>query len=219
MATDLELATVKHRYAFGGDPLPSVTTITGLLDSNGKSSRMAGAAVKLTKQGLNYRKEWNDKMYRGTRVHNSLDRWLRGLDAEVEPGDQGFMDAAEKYLIDHPLERPHVERIVVGDGWGGRLDTCGESLIEDWKTGSEREQHVIQMAAYANGRGFALYDGSGAFTGIEPMPYITDARCVYLQEDGSYHKVDYSHAELIAAYAAFEGLLAVHRWMKGREAA
>lgn len=217
--TDLELAERKHKYKFGALTHPSVTTITGLLDADSKSARMAGAAAKIAREGGNYRAEWKAKADRGTRVHGYIENWLRGQDADVLPGDEGYLNAAESYLADYPHERLYVERIVVGDGWGGRLDTCGLELIEDWKTGSAYETHAIQQAAYAHGRGFAIYDSDGSFADLEPMPQVKAARCVYLHEDGSYDKADYPRSELIAAYAVFEGLLATYRWLKGREAA
>lgn len=214
--SDLERAARKHEYCFGGVPLPSVTRITGLID-NGKAAAMAGAAAKITREGGNYRSEWKEKAERGTRIHGYIEMWLAGEDAAPEPGDEGFLDAAEKYLIDQPQEWHRVEPIVVGDGYGGRLDAMTLTAVRDWKSGAQYDEHIIQLAAYVNGLGLALYDPSGNFVGYEPMPDIKSAGCVYLREDGTYLPTEYSREELDEAFNVFCGLLDVYNWLKGRK--
>ena len=59
--SDWEWAT-KHRYAVWpqGICAPGVTTVTGLLD-NGKAGAFAYAAAKLTREGVDYKAEWEAK--------------------------------------------------------------------------------------------------------------------------------------------------------------
>lgn len=220
---DLELAAKKHLYRFGTTPFPSVTRITGLLDDQ-KSFRMAGAAAKIAGAGGNYRAEWKAKADRGTRVHGNIEQWLDGEDAEMLPSDAGFLDAAEKYLTDHPHEWLFMERMVVGNGYGGRLDAIGRDekqrlALRDWKTGREYDEHVMQLAAYVFGKGLAIYDEEGNFCGAQTMPVIEVASCVYLHEDGTYDAPEHDRNELAEAYEAFRALLDVHTWLQGRKAA
>lgn len=223
MPSDLELATQKHRYRFGGgDPFPSVTAITGLLD-DGKSGKMSAAAAKITRESGDYRAEWKAKADRGTRVHKAIEAWLRGEDVEVEPGLGSYLDAAEKYLVENPHEWLHVEPIIVGNGWGGRLDAIGRMpdgriAIRDWKSGRQYKEHALQVAAYAYGLGIARYDETGMYFGHGDMPTIDVAGCVYLTAEGTYTFTEYGPTELEDAYDAFRGLLNAHYWLKGRAA-
>lgn len=218
--TDLELAEQKHRYRFHGEDLPSVTQITGLIDDN-KAARMAAAAVRITKEGGDYRKVWKDKADRGTRVHGNIERWLAGETAEVQGDDEGYLDAAEKFLTDRPHEWLFTERVVIGDGYGGRIDTIGKDLatngrsLIDWKTGKPYDAHLMQLAAYVYANGFAVYDENGSVMDyLQEMPRLTAASCVYLNEGGTYEERRYWATDLHAAYDAFMGLLDVHRWLR-----
>lgn len=220
--TDLELA-LAHKYKFNNGHVPGSTTITGLVDDQ-KSGRMAGAAAKITREGGNYRAEWKAKTDRGTRVHGYMERWIDNEDAHIVPGDAGFLDAGGKFFVDHPHEWMHVERIIVGDGYGGRMDAIGldehrRVVLRDWKTGREYDEHIMQLASYVFGLGFAMYDTDGMFCGLEPIPHIEVASCVYLNEDGTYTAPEHDRDELAEAYDAFCGLLGVYNWLKGRKAA
>ena len=69
--SDLQLAESRHRYKDPrtGQLTVSVTSVVGNLDTGDKLGAGAGAAVKLTKAGVDYRKLWNDKRDLGSRVH------------------------------------------------------------------------------------------------------------------------------------------------------
>src|ERR1039458_4114571 len=102
--TDYE-AALDHRYRWlDSTPLVNVTAISGCLDIDGKSSAFAGAAVKLTKAGLDHRAEWKAKSDRGTRIHAHMEAWLRGEDVEQADDEKGYLDALECLLLDHDPE-------------------------------------------------------------------------------------------------------------------
>jgi hypothetical protein len=216
--TDLQ-AALKHKYRLpSGTPVVSVTAISGLLDIGGKSSAFAGAAVKLTKQGVDYRAEWRAKAERGTRVHTYCEAFLRGEPAEVAEGDGGFVDALEKWMVaERPVMRAQ-ECIVLSDtGYGGRLDLLatinGEEWLIDVKGGKPYPiEHTLQLAAYRYADGVAIYDEAGALKSIDspPLRRIERAGCLYLREDGTYSMTPYPADH--DAFLTFRQLLDAHRW-------
>lgn len=195
--TDLELAE-KHKYRnLAGDICINVTGVTGMLDDDGKSSKMAGSAAKLTREGENYRAVWNAKMVRGTRVHTGAERWLRGEDADVLPEDQPYFDALAAFFKDKNPTPIEIERIVLSDeGFGGRFDFIAEfdglNTLVDIKTGrSYFIEHTLQLSAYRFSDGMAVYNGEGTLERIDPLPRIDRAGCLYLSDEGTYEFREY----------------------------
>ena len=218
--TDLERAE-KHKYRLpNGEIAVNVTTISGLLD-DGKSGAFAGAAVKLTREGKNYREEWSTKADRGSRVHGHLEDWLHGKPTAVLDEDAGPVDALEKFFVDHQPKRIEVEPIVLCDrGYGGRLDTIvtidGETALIDLKTGKKYvTEHTLQLSAYRFADGVAVYDDDGMLTGLRPLPPIDWAGCLYVHDDGTYDLIRYPADE--AAFAIFCSLLEAWRWCRTPE--
>lgn len=217
MVTDLSLALEKHDYRLAGQKLVNVTAISGLLD-DGKSGAFAGAAVKLTKEGLNYRDEWKASGERGTRVHGHVESFLKGEAIDCLPSDMGYVDAAEKFMLDREPEAIELEEIVLSsEGYGGRFDIIahldGHIALIDVKTGKPYAvEHTLQLSAYRYAEGIAVYDEDGAVSGLRGMPLIERTYCLYLREDGSYDLREYPADE--QAFAIFRGLLAAHRWTR-----
>lgn len=220
-ATDRDLA-LRHKYRLpNGELAVSVTAISGLLDIDGKSSAFAGAAVKLTREGLNYREEWKAKGERGTRIHGHCEAFLRGEEIDQLDEDAGFVDALEKFMADHDPEVIHLEEIVLSDkGYGGRFDMivsprtgpyAGQTLLVDLKTGRKYPVEVsMQLAAYRYADGIARYDEDGALAGVEPLPSVDLCAGLYVAEDGNYDLTPYPADEM--AYATFCALLRAHKW-------
>jgi len=218
--TDLELAEA-HRYVWtpGGAPGVNVTTISGLMD-DGKSSAFAGSAVKITKAGGDYRAEWREKGERGTRVHGYIEAWLRGEDVQAQVDEQGFLDAAEKFILDHAPEPIETEAILLGEGYGGRADLiavltdgewAGETVLLDWKTGASYPvEHTLQLAAYRFAAGIGVYDENGTLVDRRPVPAVDRCGCVYVREDGTYRLAWYPAD--VRAYRAFVCLLDAYTW-------
>jgi len=223
LTTDLELAT-KHKYKLmSGEVGINVTAVTGLLDDEGKSSRMAGAAAKLTREGQNYRQVWKSKMERGTRIHGHCEAWLRGENVNVIRDDQPFMDGLAKFFYDLKPQPVEIERVVLSHlGYGGRFDSIlrfptGEQWLVDLKSGSPHfVEHSCQLAAYAKADGMARYDREGQLMGLEPLPRIDYAGCLYLTEDGDYTLTEYP---VERAWPIFTHLLDVYKGLVDLKAA
>lgn len=211
--SDAELAE-RHRYRLpNGDVAISVTSICRLLD-DGKSMGFAHAAVKL---GPDFKKEWDAKAERGSRLHAHFERWLSGKDVDALDDELGYLDALEAFFKDYQPTTIAVERVVLSSaGYGGRFDTIveidGVPWIVDLKNGKQhRIEHTMQLAAYRYADGMAVYDDMGAFSHVEPLPLIDRAACLYLSDDGSYVFREYPADR--DAFGAFLNLLLVHRWL------
>lgn len=215
--SDLEQALTKHKYTLNGQPLINVTAISGLLD-DGKSGAFAGAAVKLTKEGVNYREEWKSRAERGTRVHSHCESFLRREPIDCLESDMGYVDAVEKFMTDYDPILIELEEIALSElGYGGRFDMIvrlgDQTVLLDLKTGSPYAvEHTLQLSAYRFADGIAMFDEDGNEAGLRPMPKIDRAGCLYVQGDGSYTLTYYPADE--SAFAQFCALLHVHQWTR-----
>lgn len=202
--SDLDLA-LKHKYRLlDGSVAINVTGVTGLLDDDGKSSKMAGAAAKITREGGNYRAEWNEKMKRGTRVHTACESWLRKEDATFPAEDAPYVDSLAAFFKEKNPKAIEIERVVLSPlGYGGRFDFIAEfdglTTLVDVKTGREYFiEHTLQLAAYRFSGGMAVYGEDGNLASIDPLPRIDRAGCLYLSDEG------YTFREYPADEEAFE---------------
>ena len=217
--SDLEQA-LAHKYRLNDKPLVNVTAISGLLD-DGKSGAFAGAAVKLTKEGLNYREEWKASGERGTRVHGHVDDFLNHRPINCLPSDMGFVDAIEKFMTDREPHTFESEQIVLSEhGYGGRFDLVvemdGETWLLDAKTGRPYPvEHTLQLSAYRYATGIAIYGSDGTLMSLREMPYIDRTGCLYLREDGTYSLTEYPASK--EAFEVFLGLLRAHQWTRTDE--
>jgi hypothetical protein len=222
MKTDLDLAKM-HRYRLpSGEIGINVTAISGFLD-DGKSSGFAGAAHKLAQEGKYFREEWKAKGERGTRIHKHLNSWLLGHDIECEPDERGYVDALEKFIVEHDPVLIETEAIVLSEwGYGGTLDLIarmrqgpweGMTGIIDLKTGAPYSvEHTLQLCAYRESDGLAEYDEGGMLSGLRELPKIDFAACLYVHEDGSYDLIHYPADD--KAFQAFHDLLGVYQWTR-----
>lgn len=218
-ASDLSLALGKHRYRTpNGEIAVSVTAISGFID-DGKSAAFAGAAMKL---GPGYRSIWKAKADRGTRVHGHLEKFLTGEDIDQADDEKGFVDALEKFIIEHEPAMVEQEAIVLSDlGYGGRFDLLAtladddhQSLgLIDLKTGSPYAvEHTLQLSAYRYADGIATYDEDGNLSNLRPLPQIDWTACLYVADDGTYRLVRYPADE--TAFRAFCALLEAYKWTR-----
>jgi hypothetical protein len=219
--SDLEQAVVKHKYRLlSGEVAVNVTAISGLLD-DGKSSAFAGAAMKLERQGLNYREEWKAKAERGSRVHAHCEAFLKGQEVDVRDDEHGFVDAVEAFLKNEQPEVIELEQITLSThGYGGRFDMIvamrGENWLLDLKTGNSYAiEHTLQLSAYKYADGIAVYSDEGELTGVRPLPPIDKTGCLYVRADGSYYIAEYPADEV--AFSHFVNLLKVYQWTRTNE--
>lgn len=211
--TDMELATA-HRYVLpSGEMGINVTRITGMLDL-GKSTGMAWAAARITRDGGNHSKEWAAKRDRGTALHNHCEAWLRGDEVAATADEAPYLDALETFFHDHNPKPIEIERVVLSNmGYGGRFDFIanidGVTTLADLKTGRAYDlEHTLQLAAYRFADGMAVYGEEGSLVALEPLPLIERAGCLYLSASGAYTFEDYPAD--IDAWVLFCSLLDTH---------
>ena len=219
--SDLEQAVVKHKYRLlSGDVAVNVTAISGLLD-DGKSGAFAGAAVKLTKAGENYREVWKAKGERGSRVHGHCEAFLKGEDTEVRDDEHGFVNALEAFMDEYKPEVLELEQITLSaHGYGGRFDMIVRMGDENWlldlKTGSPYPiEHTLQLAAYRHSDGIAVYSGTGELASLRPLPAIDKAGCLHVREDGTFCIHQYPADEV--AFDHFCNLLKIYQWTRNEQ--
>jgi hypothetical protein len=220
--SDRQFADSKHRYTDPrtGERLISVTSITGCFDPDGqKASRMAGAAVKIEREGGNYREIWGAKTNTGSRVHDYAHRWMEGEWADVTDEDQPYVDAFTKFCNEYEPEWIEAERAVVSSlGYGGRFDGIGyfddAFVLADYKTGRKYPtQLTLQLTGYKNADGMIVYDEDGWAVDLDPMPHIDRCAGLYLHGDGTY-ELTYCDVN-DASWAAFQALLRAKQWATG----
>lgn len=217
--SDLTLALDAHKYVVepGGKPQVNITAIAKLLDIGGKSSAFAGAAVKISKEGGDYRKIWKESGELGTRVHGYMENFMTGVAIDYQEGEAGYVHALETFIKErNPQNYIAPEFVVISPehGYGGRGDllvTFDDQLtLCDLKSGKKYAvEHTLQLAAqrYAE---LAVYNDEGVLTGSHPMPQIDRAGCLYVEADGNYEFVTYpADAE---AWNVFLGLLDAYNW-------
>lgn len=216
--TDVELAEAHKYKLLNGDVAINVTAISGLMD-DGKSGAFAGAAVKLAREGKNYREEWKAKAERGSRIHAHLESFLKSEDAEVCSDETGYVDALEKFIMEHQPKVLEMEAICLSDhGYGGRFDLLatlndGFNWLLDLKTGNQYAvEHTLQLSAYRYSDGIAVYGEDGGLSSLRPMPEIHKTGCLYVKDDGTYKIVEYPAD--FTAFCAFLNLLDAYKWTR-----
>jgi hypothetical protein len=216
--SDLQLAESRHRYKDPrtGQLTVSVTSVVSNLDTGDKLGAGAGAAVKLTKAGVDYRKVWNDKRDLGSRVHGYASLWAEGKTADVLEGDGPYLDAFQAFCQAKNPQWIESERAVVhSSGYGGRFDLIGEidglAYLLDLKCGKPYPLELsLQVSAYRYADGMIRYSKDGTAVMLEPMPHIERCAGLYLDETGTAKLVEVDADN--ASFEAFLHLLAVRQW-------
>jgi hypothetical protein len=221
--SDQQLAESRHRYTHpvSKERLVSVTSVVGNWDDGDKIGAGAGAAVKLTKAGIDYRAEWNAKRDLGIRIHAHAKDWAMGKAVDVLPSDEPYMDALAAFCrAKHPQWIEAERAVVSSDGFGGRFDlVCemdGIATLLDAKSGRPYfTELTLQLSAYRFAEGMVLYDKDGMAAALEPMPYIERCAGLYLDGSGKATMVECPVDE--TSFAAFKALLAVRLWSERLE--
>jgi hypothetical protein len=226
--SDKAIAESKHKYKHPvtGQLLRSVTSIVHRYNDGDLLGAGAGAAVKLVKEGIDYRKEWREKADLGTRVHANIGKWALGKTTEVLDTDAPRLDAFTAFCHAKRPEWIATEFPIASSlGFGGRGDLVGEiegdSWLLDGKTGKiYLRELALQLAGYANAEGVIRYDVAGNATSLAPMPHIDRWGGLYLGEDGVATLVEVPAVMLgesradaqKKAFAAFLHLLELSEW-------
>jgi hypothetical protein len=214
---DRQLAEQSHRYrGLDGEIGLSVTAVCGFPDE-GKSDAFAYVARRLALEGLDHRVEWGYRADVGTRVHGHMEALRRGRDIEVRNDEGPFVDAGLAFLAtDRIGPLMEAEAIVLGDGWGGRLDDLSETAVVDWKTGKARPlSEALQLNALNNGD-FAIYDTTGALTGLEPFEPRRELLCVHLHDDATFTVTEHpTSPEWFEHFLRLKDAMQHHRQLAG----
>ena len=218
--SDLQYASSRHAYRDprSGERVVGVTTVLNSYSDGDKAGAMAGAAVKITRAGGDYRREWKAKRDLGTRIHTHVGDWALGKTADVLPSDEPYVEAFATFCKATTPTWLESERAVVhAAGYGGRFDLIGEvagkwTLI-DVKSGREYlPELTLQLAAYRFAEGMIRYDESGMAVGLDPMPYVERCAGLYLDSSGTARMVEVKADE--SAFDAFKHLLALRQWVQ-----
>lgn len=221
--SDEQFSRSRHRYTDPrtGERLISVTTVVGAFDTTGnKLGAGAGAAVKITKAGGDYNREWAEKRELGSRVHHYASLWVQGRAAEVLTEDEAYMDAFASFCRVEKPEWLETERAVVSaQGYGGLFDgVCAmrdSFWLLDFKTGKHYHRElVLQLSGYAFADGMIGYDGEGWAKALEPMPAIEHCGGLYLAGNGTYELIECPEVNG-DSFTAFLGILRAKEWSKG----
>ena len=111
----------------------------------------------------------------GTAAHLRLSRYLMGVSPAISDADKnGIVFLEKEGLVPVAVEYPFVD---AEKRYAGTIDLIAsngsENVIVDWKTGSPKDEHAIQLAAYADA--------------IERITGTAISRCcaVYLSKQGA----------------------------------
>lgn len=226
-----------HYYLDGEGPLPSVTTILGVLDKSGPLVGWAkritaeaavdnaaqipgwvelggrdGAVGFLTKAATAKRDRAANA---GSEVHRLAEAIVRGQDVEVPEELVPFVAAYRKFLADFEPEFLAAEEMVasVAYGYAGTLDAIallsGETWILDIKTGKGvYPDTALQLSAYAN----ADFIGRPGIAQRFAIPPATQYGVIHLRPEG-YELVPYDVTD--STFRAFLAAKSLHGWQTG----
>jgi hypothetical protein len=176
-----------------------------------------------------FRRQWDSKAERGTRVHEVAEKWTKapGEPVEVRVMDAGYVDALEAFYKEMKPTFELSEAIVLfnsdGEQYGGRFDAVaeidGKRLILDYKTGNHYESSLaMQQFAYMMAN-VAGYDEDGSLCSLTTMD-LDGARGIYLHEDGTYDVIDpFKNISQEQAWEGFTSCLRLYNAMKAIDAA
>ena len=218
-------------------PLPSVTTIIGVLDKSGPlvgwaKRETAACAVRnldmLAKMratgGDAAATEWLKKIpdYQrdtaadvGTRIHRLVEQLARGTEPEVTAEEAPFIDGYRRFLAAYQPRFLAVEEMVASlrHRYGGTLDALavigGETWILDVKTGAGiYPETALQLASYAS----ADFIGRPGTSRRFRLPRATRFGVVHVRPEGARlieYRVDPS------TFAAFLEARRLYAWQQG----
>lgn len=196
----------RHRYTLDDTPIPSVTTILGVLDKPGLPYWAAGLVARDAIENHDYwgqrirngedpeqiirdlkRTPWKERdkaARRGTRIHQVLEAAAHGdptdCPQDLLPMAQQAMDLLDRENI-QPLETE--ARGYNRDMWyAGTIDLIatmrGKTWLLDWKSSrSIHETHVMQVAAYAHMSTILTIDGEE-----KPAPRIDRLGIIHISD-------------------------------------
>jgi hypothetical protein len=219
-------AKQQRRYLVDGERLPSVTTITGILD---KSQALIPWAVKLTQEGKDWREVRDSAGERGVSAHDLIVRLMtredapQALSGALPDEHRPYGQAAARWLLRRKPELIEAEQMVVGrissngtlHGFAGRFDLLcrldGTPTRVDFKTTSWRYQKLRKDEKWPgrkyppypeNAIQLSAYELAARHSSYEPSERLLIVR---LGDDGTFDEteVGYNPDWFEAVFAAF----------------
>lgn len=166
----------KHKYFVGDRPVPSVTTICGVIGKGDALTQWAvNAAISYLKDRLighmtaeemdaafqeakyAYRRTQQDALTVGTLAHNWIEQHLLGNTQPMPENEQArsSCEAALKWLEAHSWKTVSAERRIYSreHHYAGTLDYLayidGKLVVSDWKTSKRLyDEYTLQLSAY-----------------------------------------------------------------------
>lgn len=147
-----------HTYCIGGERVPSVTEIAGLVTAQKYGGNVGGALTQAAQ--------------RGTAIHEYTELIDYGVgleDMEIYPESAPYIQAYTSFLRDYSPQWLYIERIVSNatEGYAGRLDRLGiidgSPVVVDLKTGGATDRLTrIKWAVQLEGYRRAMPEYRGA---------------------------------------------------------
>lgn len=153
-----------------------------------------------------YIKSYTDQAKeRGSRVHSLVEAYLKGSDVKPLDGDQGYLDALNRWMEKRQARVMDTETTVYhSTGYAGTMDIIahvnGDSrpTIVDIKSGGVYFEHLVQASAYRE----AVEEALGVdCVGVE---------VVGIGQDGTYKTLRATREESLLHYAAFQGAKTIY---------
>lgn len=194
-----------HRYALDGKSVPSVTTLTGLLDKPALPKWAARSAAEWCANNPDMLATLGHAAYveaaagapwakrdkaaeRGTRIHDAAEALI--TTGEITPADEDdrpLIEMAADFLDRWDATPILTESLVFADDpwfpYAGRLDSVarlrdGSVWLLDYKTGGVYDEHALQMAGYLGCTHYVSPDGTDV-----RMPEIDRVGIVQIKAD------------------------------------
>ena len=199
----------RHRYTLDDTPIPSVTTILGVLDKPGLPYWAAGLVARDAIENCAYwgqrirsgedperiirdlkRSPWKERdkaARRGTRIHQVLEAAAHG-----DPTDcpRDLLPMAQQAV--DLLDRENIQALETeargynrGLWYAGTIDLIadinGKTWLLDWKSSrSIHETHIMQIAAYAHMHTTLTIDGEE-----KPTPHIDRLGIIHISDESA----------------------------------
>lgn len=233
-----EVAQQRRPYATKNDGIPSVTTVIDVLDDHRSRSFGWAASAIAARVAVHegdswidmdranchpetkdfcvacrfirsqFDRDWRTKADLGTHCHHIAESWATGAEAEVDDASAPYVDALEKFYVEHAPEFLFTEQTVSygqdkpdqrSHRFRGTFDAIAwlsvgrerDRWLLDWKTSSGvyPAAYTMQMAAYKGAT--ALTDWSeGSENIIGKMPRVDHCGVVWLRADGEFRLVE-----------------------------
>jgi hypothetical protein len=234
--------TAGHIYSFNSGsevfaPLPSVTTVIGVIDKSGPllgwaKREVSNAALRnldvLSKMvvtaGPESAARWlatipgyqrDSAADIGTRIHRLVEQLARGTEPEVTAEEAPFVDGYRRFLAAYQPRFLALEEMVASlrHRYAGTLDAIavigGETWILDVKTGSGiYPETALQLAGYAN----ADFIGRPGTPRRFRLPRATRFGVIHVRPEGA-RLVEYHVGR--DTYAAFLEARRLYAWQQG----